>query len=298
VIYFPPMSQVERRLVVSTDSSGVLGTPKVWRDVWGFLDENPRFKGFEMIGWGGRFNFWTDFLLHQAKKYDCNVVGIHGRTGESQETDNPFSGAFLGILNRLIVPTPILFDRYLNRYEYVVVHTPEIRREGNLDSLKKHRLVSNRVYVENHLMPGAVDEAIRMVRDLTKRGLKINVMFDLFHYIRSFGHEQPFSRIWEGTMAKLVWALNQRYSPCGDFIGVGVHIPIGIRRGDSLRVDLISDEMWRDLGSILDTRPNITIVLENQQRGLDLIRPSYLRVNQQRKRNERIVNHLTKCGVI
>jgi hypothetical protein len=295
------MGGIERRVVVSTDSSGVLGTPRdVWQEVWGFMEDYPGFQGYEMIGWGGRLSFWTDSLLSQAEKAGCKVVGIHGRTGGLKDGDNPAEGVVMTFINAFIVPTPELIRHYGSRLEYVLVHSPQMYPDQHFSALEPKNCGPKfgKLYIENNVRREGLSDTVRVVKEIFNHyGIQAGVMFDLCHYVRSLGVGHSVGENWEMAMDKLQELFNLKYGN-GKPLGVGIHLPVGLS-GDSLPVEEYTADMWKRFKALLDQRPGILVVIENQQLGFrDKVLPSKSSMRKQRERNQRIADLLVKNGII
>lgn len=262
-----------RTLVGSTDSSGMFGWPQHWKDIWGFALSDPRFKGFEMVGWGGRhMRFWTEFLIKNAQKTGCNIVGIHGRTGGLHDTYSLLHRIQLGTLNHLIIPTTDLVRRYGTKFSYILVHTPELRLRENRVVIHEHRGDIRQLSVENHIRPGAVGSALELVRELRRDGVNAALTFDLVHYTTAHDHRprtNGFRDTWNDMLRTVDWILGER-DASGAPIPVNFHVPVGVNPADSLPTREITDAMWSALGARLDGRDDVRIVMEYQSSGTHL----------------------------
>ncbi len=290
----------ERQLVVSTDSSGMFGTPNHWQDVWGFAKEDSRFAGFEMLGWGGRMRFWTDFLIENAEKTGCNIVGIHGRTGGLHDAYSFSHRVVLGTLNNLLIPTPELVTRYGSQVSYILVHGPELRLHPNRVAIHENRYKIRQLCIENHIRPGAVGSALELVRELRFDGVNAALTFDLFHYASAHDHRprgNGFAEVWRETMRTVDWILKETDAN-GEPIPVKFHIPMGLNPEDSLPISEINDNMWCEFGDRLDGHPGLQVVIENQQQGRDLLRTTPRSRAAQRDRNKILVDTLTDARII
>lgn len=296
------MSQERAGFATSADSSGLLGTPEEWEGVWGFLRNDPRWRGFEMYPWRlpgmDAMWSWTDFLFKRAESLGCNVVGIHGRTGGIHESYTLGGRLEMGVINGLMLPTADLVRKYGAKVNYLLIHGPEVRLAENRVALKEKTDGINMLYVENHIRPGALGAAVEVARELRHDGVNAGVMFDLVHYLIAYDHRGGnFRDVWEQMLVTIAWAGNQTDKK--GLLPFGIHLPVGTNREDSLMIDSIDETMWRDLGQVIDVRPDTLVVLENQQAGLmGKVHQGAGSRNKQERRNKILIDMLTDNGVI
>jgi hypothetical protein len=291
----------ERKIIASTASTGVFGTPSHWKEEWDFALSDPRFKGFEMIGWGGKgMRFWTDALLQRAGEIGCDVVGIHGRTVGPMDiyTDRRQAWSLWG-LNQSIVPTPELIKRYSRRSQYILVHASEMRTpENRIAALVFKKRIRN-LYLENHVTH-PIDSDTAIVYSMRLQGVPAGVMFDMAHYQIYESHirrNSTYQEIWSGMMAALTQLLTEK-DFSGHTVPVGLHVPIGTFTGDSIPTDEITGQMWKDFVARIEGRGDVFIVIENPVKGRDQIRTTVKTRREQRERNIKIVDLLTDNGVV
>lgn len=283
-----------KTFLVSTDSTGFFGRPMHWKKAWEFAWQDSAFGGYEAIAWGGQMTAWTDYLLENAKELGCNVVGLHGRTGGIHETYGGFDRVILGTLNRFILPTPDLIKRAPS-VDYILIHGPELRNESYHRLLREKTSQVKLLYVENHLRPGADGQALSVAQDLRMAGVNAGVMFDLFHDFMHRRLNGDIASSWNKTLFKLRQVLEQKDFE-GQAIPVGIHVPVGTKVGDSLPFDAMTPSMWQNLGSLMQTRKDIRVVIENQQTGLGNVMP--IQLASQVDRNRRIVDVLRSANII
>lgn len=295
------MSQ-ERGFATSADSSGLLGTPRVWEQVWGFLRDDPRWRGFEMYPWRlsgmDRVWDWTEFLLRQAEDLGCNVVGIHGRTAGIHESYTLRNRLMMGVINALLLPTPDLIERYGSRVDYLLIHGPEVRLVKNRMALRQGADRVKLLYIENHIRPGALGAAVEVARELRQDRVNAGVMFDLVHYLNAYDHrDEGFRGHWETMLAAIEWASNQR-DVGGRLLPFGIHLPLGTNPEDSLMIDKIDSGMWKELGRVVNSQPDVLVVLENQQAGMGRVYVDAASQRRQERRNRMLVDMMKDNGVI
>lgn len=288
------MSRNERPFLVSNDSSGLLGTPAVWRQAWDPAFEKPNFKGFEMIGWGGRLHAWTEFLIDQARKNGCDIVGIHGRIG-NEHTQNPLSNLKALFGNLLIIDTPDLVNKYGCKLEYILFHAPELETPKNFNAVAENDTNIKQVFVENHLSIGSLGKAIEIAERLKYQDINSGVMFDLFHYFNAHDHSLPVEKRWSALMHQVRHVTETVQDK--QEITVGFHVPIGTNPIDSFPKE-ISNSMWQDFSDILASHPQIMVVFENRQRGVDQLHLLPAAFEKQRQRNQSVIENFSDLGLI
>ncbi len=279
--------------MVSSDSSGLLGTPRHWAEVWKPAIDHEKFAGFEVISW-----LWIDPFVKEAEKMDLKISGYHGRTGGHHDSYTHVDNIFLQISNNLLVSTPKLIERYSHKEEkYILVHSPEMKNHNNLKIAEDNALKIKSLKIENHLRPGALWTSFSIVKELRSNGVEAGMMVDLAHLVKEFNYsEKDFNKIWNKIIRNIdeLFAMVDTY---GKPLPISFHIPLGLNE-DSLPANLITKEMWSNLASRIRPRQDAFIVIENQQGGLDaLVTTRKSRIVQQ-LRNARIIDLLDSTGII
>lgn len=278
--------------VVSTDSSGVLGTPKVWRQLWGFAQEDSRFLGFEMIAWGGRLSFWPDYLFSQAKKLGCQIKGIHGRLGGLDDVGSLSDRVMSRLVNALLTPTPALVTRFAQHCDYIVLHAPELRTEANQTVFKKEASKVNLLFVENHVRPGSVGATLEIARELAGEGLKTGVVFDLVHYMRTYRGTCHLGQ-WQRAVKAFDWVLEEMGRERTPLM---FHLSLGTDLSDSLPFEQMTEPMWQDLAQ-RRREGNFLLGIENKVAGYPFFLPPSARAKEV-DRNRRIIDKLIEQKLI
>lgn len=288
------MSRQERQFIVSTDSSGLFGTPAVWKEVWSNAFKHPRFKGFEMIGWGGKFRLWTEYLVREAQKTGCNIVGIHGRIG-NEETHDPYKNLKALVGNNLIIDTPFLVKRYGGKLNYILLHAPELETAQAQQFVVDNSHLIRQIYIENHLSASSFGKAVEIAQQLHWNGVNSGIMFDMFHYYNS--HDQKSSSInrWEELIYRVRWLLETTH--VREDIPLGIHVPVGTNTVDSFPEDITND-MWLDVGMITKDYPEVMLVVENRQSGVNQLMLTKKEIMLQKERNNKILDKFSDCGLI
>lgn len=286
----------ERKVLVSADSSGVFGTPDLWKQLWGFALKENRGPvcGFEAIGWS-----WIDYLVRKAQKEDLEIVGIHGRTGGIHDGESMADRLVLGFLQRILIPTPDLIQKFAGgKVDYVLLHAPELRQRTNFQSAveNKTKLEKTTLFVEGHIRRFANMTAYGAVLSLRYNGVNAGVMLDLAHETRSLDHNGDFNGRWNEVLALLDKLFKSTDLDDKKF-PIGVHIPVGTNPLDSLPLDEMTDVHWRSLAGVLDGQQTL-IVIENQELLPGIIRPFGRALHDQVERNKRIIETLKRTGVI
>ena len=280
---------------VSTDVGGVLGGPKAWKEAWAPAMTHERFLGFEMLGWK-----WMNPLLTQASEQGCNIIGIHGRTGGVNDTYGLKDRIVLGTLNRILINTPELVT-HGHEVGYVLIHAPEARVTKNLAAIvgndPEHKPTVKRLFVENHIRTGRLGSAKEVAQYLNGEGVSTGVMIDLVHLMNAYDHRNSFADQWRFCLP-LVQKTFEEFSTYSPDIKLGLHVPVGTKIDDSLPLDQITPAMWQDLTSIIHTRSDAIVIIENQQEGRGSIRASQKSLRTIRSRNEMIIDVLGENGVL
>jgi hypothetical protein len=280
------------RFMVSTDSSGVLGVPEHWKEVWQPAMEHKNFAGFEVISW-----FWICGLLGKADKEGIKIGGFHGKTGNNLCSSSSSDRLSTGFVNSMLMTTDRLFHNFGNNGGYVLLHEPEIRR--HFDKLDKYKGQINDLRIENHPNPGSLEETYKVVCKLREGGINAGLMIDLFHLFMEFrkkGNNDRQEVIW-GKVRRRVGNLFDVIDSKGDSIPVSFHIPLGLNKKDSLPAELLTEGVFRNIAKMTNRKGTIA-VLENQQGGLNIIMTTPESRKRQKDRNEGLLNLLVKHGVI
>ncbi|HLD92126.1 MAG TPA: hypothetical protein VI795_01880 [Patescibacteria group bacterium] len=280
------------RFMVSTDSSGVLGIPRHWKEVWEPAIEHKNFAGFEAISW-----IWICGLLEKADKEGIKIGGFHGKTGNNLCSSSRSDRLLTGIVNSMLMTTDNLFHNFGNNGGYVLIHEPETRKHAN--ALGKNRRVINDLRIENHPDPGSLERTYEVVRELRENGINAGLMVDLFHLFNEFikmGNNDRPKVIWS-KVRKSVGNLLDVIDSKNDPVPVSFHVPVGLNKNDSLPTTLLTREVFRDIARMTD-RKGTFVVLENQQGGLNMIITTEKSRKRQRDRNEELLNLLVKHSVI
>lgn len=243
---------------------------------------------------GGKFRFWTELLLREAEKHECNIVGIHGRIG-NEKTSSQLSNMKARLGNLILVDNHDLLEKYGSKFDYVLLHVPEFEQESTRILAIQNSKTIRQLFIENHLAIGSFGKAIEVVRQFRFQGVNAGIMFDLFHYFNSHNRTLPIGERWKELMTQLDWLLNMvsdgTATPCG------IHLPIGTNTIDSFGDD-IDDAMWKELGSILAEHPKVLLVLENRQKGFNQLTVNTKNVAIQRNRNAQLLEKLSKLSIL
>lgn len=278
--------------MVSTDSSGVLGVPRHWEEVWEPAMKHKKFAGFEVISW-----IWICKLLEKADKEGLKIGGFHGKTGNDLYSGKFTDRSLTKIVNMMLMPTNRLIDNFGNDGGYVLLHEPEIRRHTN--DLGKNGRVINDLRIENHPNPSSLEKTYEVVCRLRERGVNAGLMIDLFHLFEEFirgGNNDRCEVIW-GKVRESVDNLLNVIDSRNDPTPVSFHVPLGLNKKDSLPTALLTDEVFRDIAKMTN-RKGVFVVLENQQDGLNMLMTTEKSRKRQKDRNEGLLNLLVKYGVI
>lgn len=260
-------------LAVSTDIVGLSGNPKFAKMFWELcfkeIGKKPRI-GIEYLSWS-RLKLENDKGFKDA---DLDVDGFHGLTGD----DRNFYEAFLDttklkIVSSLITGTEKLMEianqvggsREKNKQVYVLTHEPEAA--SKLEVLKKKlkdEKYKNVVWaIENHPSKGSFERTIKIVQVLRQAGIKAEFVFDVVHYFRELDETKTLTYVQKWHLLLKALKIIQR-----EFENCIMHLPLGLLEFDSLKIESITNTMWKDLGSYMKDMNNFPVV-EHQLVGID-----------------------------
>ena len=226
-------------ILVSTDSIGMFGDIKNLNKLW----TPERFPYVEMISWRGR----EESIISQLTAHGYRIAHLHGRMGN----DIPA----MRLLDQLITRTPSLMRRWGTAYD-ILIHTSEARKATVINAAKRATRIK-RIWIEND--ESGADGVSRMrhtAQQYLHNGIPTGVVFDVFHYIRSYCESDLLLRqSWEDMMPLLI-----QLKP----FALGIHFPIGTRVDDSLPLDRISDEMLQRFAGVCEYTGVERITLEYQ----------------------------------
>lgn len=280
---------MERKFGVSTDSSGVLGTPETWRGVYGFLMNEKNFLGFEMLGWR-----WAKSLLKLAADNDVKIVGIHGRMGLKDGFAKGFrQNLRIKSLEFTLNNTATLLNLHSG---YLLLHETEAGNRA--EEIANAKATScNTLFVENIPDVSSLEGTLKTAADLASSGVPSGVMFDLQHYAFELMRTPNTNHTWDRVLNALDKTLETLESKKPK-IRAGIHLPIGEDAIDSLSFDQMSFDMWLDLTAILNKHPQTITIIENQQAGINQAIVLGKSIKRQRAINETKINRLFQTGIL
>ena len=276
---------------VSTDAVGVFGRPLLLKEVWGPAMEQSGFLGLEVLAWH-HVN-----ISKLAEQYP--VVGIHGKIRASFKGFDLYKLASGPLLDFMITDTASLIEKYGTSTPYMLFHQREAGFSKNI--IQQTKPIQT-LFVENSPHLGSLEEAIKLISDFREAGINTGLMFDLYHYLAGISdlkeiYSSNFPELWDLLMQKLQNTFTEIDQQDTE-TPIGIHIPVGTRREDSLPVDQITEDMWKQLGGAIHQRPYTLVVIENQQAGIGTVMLTPFRIESQRSRNMEIFKKLLENNVI
>lgn len=281
------------RVEASTDVIGVFGDIDDFKQVYGFALDGI-VSGVEMVGISMR-------LPHRIRSFEdagVKVGCIHGRPGGIREIRAAKAKGIIFAANTVIIPTQSLLEYNTNRD--VLVHAPELRSETNKKAVMTHGNKEGIFWIENHSGgEAALNEVLNLVTDLRAAGVNAGVIFDPCHLIGGEDLKEGNIEVHWPIVLNMINNLTSQQDQDGSQIPFGLHLAVGTLKIDSLPVDEISDDMWREMaGLIRDTHIN-RIVFEYQREGLtNYLWPAKNDLGIARRRVEVIFNRLQKVGIL
>lgn len=254
---------------MSTDIAGIFSRPDRLFEV--YLPTKQLFEkhridwGFEVVGW--KHNISRILRLIKINGYTTN--GIHGRIGviyKDRTTTTVDIAKVRSIDFLLLCPTPKFLDlsKHVADGSYILVHESELNRSGIESFFLKNKLVLPTLMIENNYSVNSLNNTLIKVDWLNSNGMDVGIMIDLLHLTKELSGVEKFTsdnwpKIWSVVMEKILYAIDRAET-------IGFHIPIGTTN-DSLPVDLITLEQWKEMGKIVKKyRKKIRyMTMENQQ---------------------------------
>ena len=286
----------EREFCVSSDSLGVLGNPKKWRDVYGFLEGMKNFAGIEAIGWS-----WLKSSMASEDGTSVKIKGVHGRVSRNVDwLNDPKSKITQAVINEILVPTFDLVTKFPNQ-NYVLIHSTEARiKESELIKMNGKTCPNQTLFIENEPTKDSLKTTAEQVVAFARTGKNTGIMMDIGHHLFGLGEGQiVLKKDWETLIQDIsdtTEYLNQNND--NGKIKIGMHLPVGDNSTDSINIDQITKAMWSDLCQLFDKHPQILLVIENQQNGIDLVHLTPTQARKQRHRNNEKVGILIENGII
>lgn len=263
-------------ILISTDCIGMFGDIKNLTELW----PPEQFPYVEMISWRGR----EKSIINQLMTHGYRVAHLHGRMGN----DDPA----MRLLDQLITRTPSLIRGWGTAHD-ILIHTSEARKATVINAAKRGATTIKRIWIENDESgPDGVSRMRQTAHHYLHNGVPTGVVFDVFHYIRSYcGSDLLLRHSWEEMMQFLI-----QLKP----LPLGIHFPIGTRVDDSLPLDRISDDMIKRFADVCEYTGVERITLEYQHepwkyRAGSIPSSAIPRI---RTRIERILQRLQTAGMV
>ncbi len=285
----------ERRTLVSTDSLGILGTPRLLNELYKF-DLAGKIDGLEMIGWAGISGLRLRSLISEAQGYGWKVDGIHGRTGGLHDSFSVRHRLLLLSLNLALTETRPLAKNFAD-IPYILIHTPVLRSHDNVEALKKYR--QGLVFCENHIRITGAGGALEGVIRLRQLGIKAGLMFDLLHYFEADHDSLDFDTKWNNGLLYLEKVILESRDFTGREFPLGIHLSMGRNLSDSFAGRELTVERLKRLAQVINANDRVVyFVIENLDKFPSIIIPFGRFINMQRDWNERNLAKLSVAGLI
>jgi hypothetical protein len=244
-------------IVASDDIVGVFGNPahslEFWRKATGDAS-----VGLEVLAWINLPHFHPEVFQGSAE----NVGGYHGQTGKIPFDWGDIIESLLGpALNKMIIPNDELLPhiapvaaRRSGEQTYLLNHGPAAMKWLAQEDITLPPGVTH--LIENHIDENAFDKALAAKQLSQEKGFRTEFVFDIVHSLRSRPHIKDYKENWAIMLAE--------FARAGRCL---VHLPFGTNEGDSLHLDEVTPQMWKQLGKIIQ-RNDDYVIIEHQQGSL------------------------------
>ncbi|MEK7096955.1 MAG: hypothetical protein AAB859_01415 [Patescibacteria group bacterium] len=282
------MSKLKPQYLVSTDSIGFLGRPEQFIELWQESFDDKTLDGVEVIAFKPLSRLIK--LVATLEKNKIPVLSFHGKTGGENLLNFP-SRIIMALVNLGILGAKTLLKNF-PEIEFLS-HAPYLEQDSIKQVILKQQ--PKKIWIENHLYGGrGVEDAIKQISIYRENKIDANGMLDIFHYI---AHSiDKLQTNWPNLVNELESFILLKDRNGKQFFN-GIHFPIGSRLDDSLPIDNMTDEMLQLFSQKII--PNIErVVFENQQENLGLFFSTDKMLEEQKKRNIRIIERLKKTEII
>ncbi len=293
MIQLPPLG----KLIVSSDSLGAPQNLDTFRKVWEPLDQ--RIAGVELLGIGSASCLKDKINDFKKEVPPVAVIGIHGRTGTIRT--KRLEGNLVLLAARIkFLETKMLLQQFSSQVSYILFHSPELENQQNVTYLLEHKEELPCIMLENHVLEESWQHVQETVARLYDQGLPVGLMIDTAHLFFDLPRGSLQTR-WNYVLQKTEEACNHFSKK----IPIGVHLPFGLNRHDSVPIDkelgengIALEDLLR-LSEVLN-EANVRIrVLENQQLRVDRVfGPRNGGVEKQRVRNAMILDLFSRAKLI
>jgi hypothetical protein len=283
------MSKQNRpQYLVSTDSIGFLGNPEQFVYLWQEYFDDKTLAGVEVIAFKtlDRLNK----LVSTLQKNNIPIFSFHGKTGGEGQLDL-FGKIVMTFVNLGMLDAKILLKNF-PEMEFLS-HGPYFEEDSIRDVILKYK--PNKIWIENHLRGReGVENAIKQINIYRENNINTAGMLDIYHYAAD--HMETFQTNWPNLVDELESYILLRDKNDKQYFN-GIHFPIGSRLGDSLPIDVMTDQMLELFAQKII--PFVErVVFENQQKGLGLFFSTKEMLVEQKARNKRIIERLRKTGIL
>lgn len=297
-------------VILSTDIAGILGGVPLQELYEGVLGPSQSRNGIpvELIAW---WQAATWILSHPDNK--VNVRGFHSSSGRSVN----FQSFVYGISDLLLIPPEVISGiggEKTSDPPYILVHEAALDLPLSDRQIEMIQTMKNPFIIENSARKGSWQRSKSLLRELAKLGISSGIMIDLAHLAKEIngGYDycsSEFPEIWKAVLfevrrevASLAGLESEKFKPF-----FGMHLPVGTFIEDSLLVDVLGDDQWRDFAAAIGSDYLKYIVFENQQRRGEKGSPIYCslpakEIKAINARNRVVIGNilriLSECGII
>lgn len=283
------MSKLKPQYLVSTDSIGFFGRPDQFIKLWQEYFDNKTLDGVEVIAFKPQLRL--EKLVFILKKNNIPVLSFHGKTG-GEERLGLSSRIIMTLINMLILDINKITDNF-PKVEFLS-HTHYFEKKIIQQNILNQK--PKKFWIENHSRgKEGVEDGIKEVLFYRRNNINALGMFDVYHYISQMKTKNILEN-WSTIVSQIKYFFKKKDTNSKRLF-VGVHFPIGSRLGDSLPIDLMSNDMLKLFADKIIPLVE-RVVFENQQTLPGLFFSTSKMIEKQKARNIRIIERLKKTGII
>lgn len=284
------MSKQNRpQYLASTDSIGFFGRPEQFIELWQEYFDNKTLDGVEVVAFKPLSRLRS--LIKLFNQNNIPVLSFHGKTGGESLLE--LSGKIIMTLVNLFVVNAKNIIKNFPETDFLS-HGPYMAEKSIQQVIFRER--PKKIWIENHLYgKQGIEDAIKQIIIYRKNNINTNGMLDIYHYVAHQTTEKII-KDWPKIVKDVELYILLRDDVGRQFFN-GIHFPIGSRINDSLPIDMLPDEALELFAQKII--PNVQrVVFENQQKNLGLFFSTGKMLEDQKKRNRRIIERFKKTGII
>lgn len=277
--------------IVSSDCVGRFGNPTETNKVWDFALREETFLGVEVIAWKNVVR-----NLNKLIEGRLQIAGLHGRMGRHKK-----ESLRAKFRSSLLDSSLVGADELLNKapqVSYVLMHSAYLDDPEIKEKVVENASTIRTILVENHVQKGAMEDALKHAISLREKGVNAGIMLDIVHYFYENKIKSEDISIYWQNMVFTVNKIIEEAKIADPKMPIGIHIPVGTRKADSLFMDGLTPKQWQKLADVIHDLPNIPVILENQQEGIGLYFLTPEDALTQKYKNEKNFETLVKNGII